>query len=79
MPIIDYCDTAWNCCGVVNSNKLEKLQRRVARIVMNSNSSDKSLVYLKYVTLWDRREKHVLALVKKNTTEEMSANFYQLF
>ena len=22
LPITDYCDTAWNCCGVVNSNKL---------------------------------------------------------
>ena len=43
LPIIDYCDTAWNCCGAVNSSKLEKLQKRAARIVINSNSSDKSL------------------------------------
>ena len=63
LPIIDNCDTAWNCCSAVNSSKLEKLQKSVARIVMNSNSSDKSLEYLKYVNLSDRREKHVLALV----------------
>ena len=34
LPIIDYCDTVWNCCGAVNSNKIEKLQRRAARIDM---------------------------------------------
>ena len=28
LPIIDYCDTVWNCCGAVNSNKIEKLQRQ---------------------------------------------------
>ena len=51
--------------GALNSSELEKLQRRAARIVMKSNSSDKSLEYLKYENLSDRREKHVLALVKK--------------
>ena len=34
LPIIDYCDTVWNCCGAANSNKIEKLQRRAARIDM---------------------------------------------
>ncbi len=26
-PIMEYCDTVWNCCGVWNSTLLEKLQR----------------------------------------------------
>ena len=79
LPIIDYCDTVWNCCGAVNSNKIEKLQRRTARIVMKSNSSDKSLDYLKYENLSDRREKHVPALVKKilkNKCPQFFVNYY---
>ena len=27
IPVIDYCDAVWNCCGTVNSDKLERLQR----------------------------------------------------
>ena len=26
LPILDYCDTVWSCCGSFNSDKLEKLQ-----------------------------------------------------
>ena len=32
LPILDYCDTVWSCCGSVNTDKLEKLQRRAARV-----------------------------------------------
>ena len=38
IPVFDYCDTVWNCCGTVNSDKLERLQRRAARIIMKSKS-----------------------------------------
>ena len=56
LPILDYCDTVWNRCGSVNADKLEKLQRRAARIIMRLGSSDKAPDYLGYVTLEKRRE-----------------------
>ena len=59
LPILDYCDTVWSCCGSVNADKLEKLQRRAARIVMRLGSSEKALNFLGYVTLEKRRESHV--------------------
>ena len=46
-PILDYCDTMWSCFGNVNTAKLEKLQRRAARIVMRLGSSEiKSVKFL---------------------------------
>ena len=27
-PVLNYCDTAWNCCGEGNTSSLERLQRR---------------------------------------------------
>ena len=68
-----------NCCGAVNSNKLEKLQRRAARIIMKSNSSDKSLDHLKYELLADRRDKHVLNLVKKMLRKKCPQLFFNYF
>ena len=35
LPNLDYCDTVWSCYGSINADKLEKLQRRAARIVMS--------------------------------------------
>ena len=32
-PIMDYCDTVWNCCGVGNGSSLERLQRRASKIL----------------------------------------------
>ncbi|KAK2558582.1 hypothetical protein P5673_018759 [Acropora cervicornis] len=65
LPILDRCDTVWSCCGSVNTDKLEKLQRRAARIIMHLGSSEKALNLLGYVTLEKRRESHVCNLVKK--------------
>ena len=67
LPILDYCDTVWSCCGSVNSDKLEKLQRCAARIVMRLGSSEKALNFLGYETLEleKRREGHVRNLVDK--------------
>ena len=81
LPIFDYCDTAWNCCGAVNSSKLEKLRRRSARIVMKSKCGGKSLEYLKYENLSDRRVKHDLALIKKvlkNICPQFFINYFNL-
>ena len=41
LPILDYCDTVWSCCGSVNADKGEKLKRRAARIVMRLGTAKK--------------------------------------
>ena len=65
LPVIDYCDSVWNCCGLSNAHRIERLQRRAARIIMQTDSSDDALDHLGYDTLELRRETHVLNLVKK--------------
>ena len=65
LPVLDYCDLVWGCCGRVNADHLERLQRRAARIIMQTSSSDEAIKYLRYDTLELRREKHVLKLVKR--------------
>ena len=64
-PIMDYCDTMWNCCGVGNISSLERPQRRAAQIVSKMSDSDKALDYLKWPPLVNRRESHVNELVKR--------------
>ena len=56
LPILDYFDTVWSCCRSVNTEKLEKLQRPAARIVIRLGSSEKALIFLGYVALEKRRE-----------------------
>ena len=65
LPVLDYCDTVWNCCGRGNADLLEKLQRRAARIIMRKTSSNEALKSLTYDTLESRRDKHVNKLVRK--------------
>ena len=64
-PIMDYCDTVWNCSGVGNSSSLERLQRRASKIVSKMSDSDRALDYLKWPSLVNRRESHVNELVKR--------------
>ena len=65
LPVLDYCDTVWNCCGKGNADLLERLQRRAARIIMKKSSSDEALKSLTYDILEVRRDKHVYNLVRK--------------
>ena len=46
-PIVEYCDTVWDCCGVGNATNLEKLQRRAARIVTRIDESDTAIDMVK--------------------------------
>ena len=79
LPILDYCDTVWSCCGSVNTDKLEKLQRRAARIIMHLGSSEKALNFLGYVTLEKRRKSHVCNLVKKCLSNRCPQFFMNYF
>ena len=51
LPVLDYCDLVWGCCGRVNAGHLERLQRRAARIIMQTSSSDEAIIYLRYDTI----------------------------
>ena len=55
----------WAGCNKQDSDGLERLQRRAARIVMHSKDSDFSMKTLKWETLLERRQKHILSLVNK--------------
>ena len=54
LPVLDYCDTVWNCCGCTNGDNIEKLKRRAGRIIMQTNSSHEALAHLRINVLrWD--------------------------
>ena len=57
IPISDYCDTIWNCCNVEDEKKLEKIQRRVATVIMKVWRSHDALNDLRYETLKKRKER----------------------
>ena len=75
LPVIDYCDTVWNCCGKVNSDNLEKLHRRAARLIVRNHCSDAALQSLAMESMENRRKKHVYRFVIKC----MNGKFPQFF
>ncbi len=66
LPILDYCDSVWNGCNKVDAERLERLQKRAAKVVCPSQSSDDALAVLRWKPLYKRREQHVFNLVKKS-------------
>ena len=74
-PIMDYCDTMWNCRGIGNSSSLERLQRRAAKIVSKTSDSERALNYLKRSSLVNRRKSHVNELVKRGIKGQCSQFF----
>ena len=69
-PIIDYCDTVWNCYGIGNSLSLERLQRRAAKIVSKMSNSDRALDYLKWPSLVIRQESAILMNSSKGVLKD---------
>lgn len=67
LPAVDYCDVAWQGCGKVNSNVLESLQHRAAKLIFpNSGLDTKELnATLGLVPLIDRRKLHIVFLARK--------------
>ena len=63
VPVLEYCACTWY--NKEDSESLERLQRRAARIVTKIDSSDSALVKLNWETLNHRRKKYVLKLVQK--------------
>ena len=75
LPVIDYSDTVWNCCGKVNSDNLEKLHRRAAHLIVRNQCSDAALQSLAMESLENRRKKHVY----RSVTKCMIGKFPQFF
>ena len=73
-PIIDYCDTVWNCYGIGNSLSLERLQRRAAKIVSKMSNSDRALDYLKWPSLVNRQESAILMNLSKGVLKDNACN-----
>ena len=64
-PTLEYCSGVWGCCGEVNSNKLETLQRRAGRVVVRTCNSKLAMEALKWEDLKTRRDDNIANLVKK--------------
>ena len=64
LPVLDYCDAVWHECGQGNSDKIERLQRRAARIVFfkaaSKLSTDEIMTKLGLEPLYYRRRTHIL-------------------
>ena len=66
-PTLEYCAGVWGCCGELNSETLETLQKCVGRMVIKTPSSDTAMKTLKWPSLRSRRDEHILKLVRKST------------
>ena len=69
LPLLDYCDAVWHECGQGNSDKIEQLQRRAARIVYfkaaSKLSTDQIMTKLGLEPLYYRRRTHILGFVNE--------------
>ncbi len=79
IPVLDYCDTVWNCCGKVNSDLVEELHRRAARLIVKHHSSDEALKNLAYKTMEARRQRRVYNLVRRCISGKVPRFFFFFF
>ena len=66
LPYFDYCSEVWGCFGKCLSDRLQKLQNRVSRIITFSDSNTRSadiLHALEWDTLEQRRKKKLAVSV----------------
>ena len=61
---MDYCDVAWSSIGKIERDKLDRAQRRAARIVLKTKDSDAEK-NLKWLPLSMRRDMHTINLTFK--------------
>ena len=76
-PIMDYCDTVWNCCGFGKRCSLERLQRRATKIVSKMSYSDRALDYLKWPSLVNRRESAMLMTSSRDALKDNARIFFK--
>ena len=81
LPIFDYCDVVWSSCNKADMESLESLQRRASKIIVKSKCGTTSTDYLKFQSLEDRRNAHILGLVKRflnNNVPQFLKNYFKL-
>ena len=83
-PHLDYCCEVWGVIGKTLSDRLQKLQNRAARIIINfKNESGQSLLArnsLGWITLEERRAQMKARLVYKSINKlapQRLSNFFQ--
>ena len=64
LPVMDYCDVAWSSIGKIERDKLDRAQRRAAKIVLKTKDSDAEK-NLKWLPLSMRRDMHTINLTFK--------------
>ncbi|XP_028405242.1 uncharacterized protein LOC114527747 [Dendronephthya gigantea] len=72
---LNYCSIVWNHCGARNQLKLERINKRALRYVLNDKTSDYDSLLNKSntVSLKHRRIQDMLILVYKSLNEEAPA------
>ena len=81
LPVFDYCDVVWSSCNKADMESLESLQRRASKIIVKSKCGTTSTDYLKFQSLEDRRNAHILGLVKRflnNNVPQFLKNYFKL-
>ena len=83
LPVLDYCDVVWHECGQGNSDKIERLQRRAARIVYfkaaPNLSTDQILTKLGWEPLYFRRRTHILRFVNEYISNRVPRYLFNYF
>jgi len=79
----NYCSLAWHICGVMNTRKVEKLQKRALRIVYNDYTSSYEMLLQKSKSssLYICRLKKLAAFVYKvlqNECKPVSSDFFRV-
>ena len=64
LPVMDHCDVAWSSIGKIERDKLDRAQRRAARIVLKTKDSDAEK-NLKWLPLSMRQDMHAINLTFK--------------
>ena len=81
LPIFDYCDVVRSRCNKADMESLESLKRRASKIIVKSKCGTTSTDYLKFQSLEDRRNAHILGLVKRclnNNVPQFLKNYFKL-
>ena len=73
LPLIDYCCVIWGNCNAGDLNRILKLQKRAARIILDTDPLSPSLPLFKklgWMTVYDRIKYHKSLLVYKSLKKE---------
>ena len=83
LPVLDYCDAVWHECGQGNSAKIERLQRRAARIVYfkaaSNLSTDQIITKLGWKPLYSRRQENILRFVNQCIANRVPRYLFNYF